>query len=256
MNRRLSIATPLLALSVLVASCSPHLSDAIPPLEEILGHGWTCYTVPDVFKMAGNVIERTSSGTYVHYLDFSDRSESGESQIGAVSQERVWTFSAIVKLLQLSEPLQDGFSVDASADRRTSLEVAYGDTRKHRIDGDDVHYIRTELERNPARLTQGSQYFVFRESHSATSAEILVDSSAAARLTGMGIPTNALPESSRLANEGEERYRLNAEFGGRLGICTVATPLHIERSFDGGIAIRLGADRPLPESITIVEKRP
>lgn len=249
MENKAKMCIPLVVLSILPMSCSNHKNPAID-LEPYLGKGWECYAAPDTFKKAGVVVELTADGKYFFDSDHSARSIKGSSAIGAATNRIESTVGGVLKLLQDFEILSDTTDITADLNRVATIRATYSGTKKWVIGGDDMRSI-TEIYASKD-LTPNSRYFLFRESHSAESIDILIDRSIVGSL-GANIDFDRIVDvNPQISRSSGNRYRLQYQSEEPLGVCAIATELLIERGFDGKIAVRPSGIFYLPDNVSIV----
>ena len=249
MPDRRPVILPLLLTLLLATGCTSVEKLSIPPLEEALGVGWKCYTVPDSFKKAGVVVEVTRDNRYVHFLDHSLRSTEGTSAIGKLQYRKNYSLDALAQTLVRFGLLEKADQISAQGTQSHNVLVSFGKTRKYVVDGDDIKFIMDEMKRRD--LNPSSRYIVFRESHATNSVSMHIDAKKAnslnvdLKLTGIVGPTLSVHTSNSSA------YELKEIFGDLLGICTIATELEIRRGFDGATDVTLGKDLRLPSDVVI-----
>ena len=247
----LKIATLLLALPV-ISSCVTHPPSTIKPLERVLGEHWTCYTTPDSFKKAGVVVEITSDGKYVHFVDFSSHAKEGHSAIGNIHYSVDFTALGLANFLHKFAQLRQPENLKASFETKRTTKVSYRDTRKYVIDATVLEKIARQI--SAASLLPTSQYAVIRESHGAKSMSIFIDSEGLISLGAEAIIDDDVEVALKVSRDIEGQYELKREFDDYLGICTLATDLQVKRGFDGQIEITLGNAVAFPRDIVVEER--
>jgi len=238
-----------LLLSALQASCVVAPPARIKPVEEVLGKGWTCYAAPDGYKVAGVVVEVTSDGKYLFDADYSSLSKEVPSAIGSVSMKSTTTLGGVVKLLESFKVVDKDTSFTADLTHKADIAVAYGGTKKQVLPGGSVETITAE--RAKRRLVPTSTYFVFRESHSAKSVDILVGDSVVGSL-GLTAKLNQIVDvNPKIARDASSQYKLKDAYEKPLGVCTIATELVPDRQFDGNTKLKLGNIVDVPTDVVI-----
>ena len=254
MARNRSIIAVGCVLSVLTVSCAGSLPPRIPPIEEVLGKGWTCYAAPDAFKKAGIVVEATADGKYLFDKDYSAKAIEGASAIGTARVTSTTTLGGVLQLLKNFHVFIKDANITADLTSKVTIEAAYGGTRKQVISGDDVRYIANAY--SAIKLTPTSHYFVFRESHSATSVDLLVDRSVVGSLGATATLDGLVDVNSKISRNAANQYRLKDQYDKPIGVCTVATELVIERGFDGQTKVRPGEEYRVPDNFIIERQGP
>jgi len=254
MDRKTWIIAVGCVLCLLTVSCTGHLPSRIKPIEEPLGKGWTCYAAPDAFKKAGIVVEATSDGKYLFDSDFSARAIEATSAIGTATVNSTTTLGGVLQLLKTFLVFNRDAKIEADLTRKVVIKAAYGGTKKQVISGNDVQDIANVY--SSRKLTPTSHYFVFRESHSATSVDILVDRSVVGSLGATAILDGLVDVSPKISRDAANNYRLKDKYDKPVGICTLATELVIERGFGGQTTVRPGEEYPVPDNIIIERKGP
>jgi len=227
-------------------------SSRIPPIEEVLGEGWTCYAAPDAFKKAGIVVEATADGKYVFDSDYSARAIDGTSAIGTARVTSTATLGGVLQILKNFDVFIKDANLTAELTRKVIIEVAYGGTKKQVISGNDVRYIANAY--SAMKLTPTSRYLVFRESHSATSVDILVDRSVVGLLNATAILDGLAEANPKISRNAANQYRLKDQYDKPIGVCTIATELLVERGFDGQTKVRPGDKYRVPDNAIIERK--
>ena len=248
--KRLSVAIACI-LSVFIACCAGP-SDKIQSLEKVLGPGWTCYAAPDAFKKAGIVVEATADGKYLFDSDYSKRAIDRTSAIGTTMVKSTFTLGGVLQLLKNLRVSINDANITVDLTRTETIEVIYGGTRKQVISGDDVRYIANKY--SAMKLTPTSHYFVFRESHSATSVDIRVDRSVVGLLNATAILDGIAEVNPKISKYAADKYRLKDQYDPPVGVCTIATELLIERGFDGQTKVRPGEEYRVPDNVIIERK--
>lgn len=254
MHRNTSVACTICCVSVLsllIVSCGTSES-RIPTIEEVLGRGWTCYAAPDVFKKAGIVVEVTADGKYVFDSDHSAKAVEGPSAIGTATVTSSVTLGSVVQLLKAFHVFGQDAHITADLTRRVTIGATYGGTRKQVISGSDVRDIADAYSK--MKLTPTSHYFVFRESHTATSIDILVDRSVAASVNATATLDGMVNANPKVSRNSADKYQLRDRYEVPVGICTIATELLIERGFDGKTNVRPGQEYQVPDNVTVARK--
>lgn len=236
----------------LTACVAGELSPTITPIEKVLGAGWTCYAAPDAFKKAGIVIEVTADGKYLFDGDYSAKVEEGPSAIGTARVSSTTTLGGVLQLLKSFHVFVKDAKATADLSRKVVIEATYGGTRKQVINGQDVRDIANIYSN--MKLTPTSHYFVFRESQSATSVDILLDGSIVASLGATAALNGLLDVNSAISKDNANQYRLKDKYEKPIGICTVATELLIQRNFTGQTIVTPGEEYPVPDSAIVEHK--
>ncbi|GEM_PF-4240098 len=252
-NRSVAGIICVCVLSVITVSCAARPS-RIQPIEAVLGTGWTCYAAPDVFKKAGIVIEATADRKYLFDSDYSAKAIEGPSAIGTATVTSSTTVGGVVQLLKNFQVFTKDANITADLSRKVTIDATYGGTRKQVVSGDGVRDIANAYSK--IKLTPTSHYFVFRESHTATSIDILVDRSVAASVNATATLDGMVNVNPKISRNNAGKYRLKDQYDVPVGICTIATELLIERSFDGTTNVRPGQDYRVPDNVTVERKGP
>lgn len=252
MRSLLGVVVAMVLSLAVSTSCTTSVQPRVRPVEELLGPGWQCYAAPDMFKRAGVVVEMNNDGSYFFDSDYSDKAARGPSAIGDLNYTVNTTAGGVLSLLKSAGILANPADATADAKRTAKVQAKYSDTEKQVISGAAVNEILNAYAGRS--LPPTSRYFLFRESHSAKSVDLVIEKSTVTELGLQATLDATVDAKGKWSRSSNGDYRLKDVFDAPLGICTLPYELTVIRGADGTTKMTLGGQVLLPPE-TVIKKR-
>jgi hypothetical protein len=255
MKRMLALVFVLASIGSLQTGCASHREARLKTVEKVLGPGWECYAAPDAFKKAGVVVERDRNGIVYYYSDHSDQSVSGTAAIGDTDLSIDTEIGTLLKADESLTATVDAAEAAADLNRSIAVTARYQGTVKHVVPGEDTMRILSHLSEVETPAT--NRYFLFRESISATSIDIIVQRSNLSTADIRASFESIIDASAKWSRHRDGEYRLVESFDTPIGVCVLPYELRIIRSADGTKRTVLsGRPVELPLATAISERKP